>query len=68
MKIETKYNIGDKVRTKTAEPTEFIINTIEIVKRKNRPTEIYYMDDIEYMVCKEEEYLFPVKEELLKSL
>lgn len=70
MEIKTKYNIGDKMWAMDDDngPTEFIIDSISVLKRSWQPSmEIYYMDDIEDMVCLEEE-TFPTKEELLKSL
>jgi hypothetical protein len=71
MKIETKYNIGDKVWVYVLdEPYEVVIQGIEYTNYKTSKHILYYVTDYEYDFCNKlcEDSLYPTKEELLKSL
>lgn len=72
MTIETKYNIGDEVWGEWyMEITKFKVKGISIIVEGIKPSILYDLVDTQYCTNEAsmtEEYLFPTKEELLKSL
>ena len=72
MKIETKYNIGDEVWGEWyMEIEKFKVKGISIIVEENKISILYDLVDTQDYTNEAsmtEEYLFPTKEELLKSL
>ena len=71
MTIETKFNIGDEVWfMKENKPTKKVVDFIEIITASTTSKSfIQYGLKMEGVVERvTEKYLFPTKEELLKSL
>ena len=71
MTIETKFNIGDEVWfMKENKPTKKVVDFIEIIAASTTSKSfIQYGLKMEGVVERvTEKYLFPTKEELLKSL
>ena len=69
MTIETKYNIGDEVWfIEEGEPIKDEILSIEINIYKDSIFVEYLFANDSYPYGLNESYLFPTKEELLKSL
>lgn len=66
MKIETKYNIGDKVWYKFVGGD--MCTTVRRIKVDYKGVPTYYCDFFLQVIAFREEELFPTKEELLKSL
>lgn len=72
MVIETKYNIGDEVWGEWyMEIEKFKVKGIYIIIKRNKSSILYDLIDTQDYTNEAsmtEEYLFPTKEELLKSL
>lgn len=72
MTMETKYNIGQEVWGEWyMEIEKFKIKGICIIVEGNKTSILYDLVDTQYCTNEAsmtEEYLFPTKEELLKSL
>jgi hypothetical protein len=72
MTIETKYNIGDEVWGEWyMEIIRFKVTCISIIVEGNTPSILYDLEDTQDYIngaSMTEEYLFPTKKELLKSL
>ena len=72
MTIETKYNIGDEVWGEWyMEIEKFKVKSISIIVEGIEPSILYDLVDTQDYTNEAsmtEEYLFPTKEELLKSL
>ena len=72
MTIETKYNIGDEVWGEwSMEIEKFKVKGIGIIVEGIKPSILYDLIDTQDYTNEAsmtEEYLFPTKEELLKSL
>lgn len=72
MKIETKYNIGQEVWGEWyMEIAMFKVKGISIIVEGNITSILYDLEDTQDYTndaSMTEEYLFPTKEELLKSL
>lgn len=67
MEIKTKYNLNDKIWVmRDNEPTQIIIDSIEVFISKHFPRIIYYINDFDEGYS--EKQVFSTKEELLKSL
>ena len=70
MKIETKYNIGDEVwGIPNGEPVKLVVTRIYVKNHAHRISVSYEFDvtdDRTYRLP--ESWIFPTKEELLKSL
>lgn len=65
MTIETKYNIGDEVWVKVqGKPTKFKV----VGFYKPFAELLYLIENDDTYIALEAKYLFPTKEELLKSL
>lgn len=70
MKVESKYNVGDEVWIiHNGKPAKYKVNEINIVIRQAPITILYHLIATKRAYTMSfEEFLFPTKDELLKSL